>query len=140
LIDRQGGWRLFRTGTEEFMKCALDFIDITAVLQYRGNDEALLGVRDWVAAELASGKIFPAAPFLPRYEATYVQDPELNISGIQFALKAAGFDTGAIDGKWGRRTQSALEAFQKAEGLKPDGQAGFRTLKQLTEYLILIEE
>lgn len=68
--------------------CALDFIDITAVLHYRGKDPGLLGVRDWVQNELASKKIFPAAPFLPRYEAAYVQDPEVNLSAIRHYLDA----------------------------------------------------
>jgi Ni,Fe-hydrogenase I large subunit len=68
--------------------CALDFIDITAVLDYRGSDPGLNGVRDWVASELASRRIFPAAPFLPRYEADYLQDREINHSAIRHYLDA----------------------------------------------------
>jgi len=68
--------------------CSLDFIDITAVLGYRGSDPALSGVRDWVRNELASGKVFPAAPFLPRYEAAYVENPDLNLSAIKNYLDA----------------------------------------------------
>lgn len=68
--------------------CALDFIDITAVLEYRGNDQALLQVKSWVQHELANNKVFPAAPFLPRYEATYCSDHEVNISGIKGYLDA----------------------------------------------------
>ncbi len=68
--------------------CALDFIDITAVLNYKGSDPALIGVRDWVVSELGSNKIFPAAPFLPRYEADYVQDRDLNLTGIRHYLDA----------------------------------------------------
>ena len=45
---------------------ALDFIDIAAVLEYKGNDRDLLTVKSWVQSELKSGKIFPAAPFFPR--------------------------------------------------------------------------
>lgn len=68
--------------------CALDFIDITAVLDYKGSDPGLSGVRDWVASELVSNKIFPAAPFLPRYEADYLQDRELNHTAIRHYLDA----------------------------------------------------
>jgi Ni,Fe-hydrogenase I large subunit len=68
--------------------CALDFIDVTAVLDYKGSDAALIGVRDWVASELGSKKIFPAAPFLPRYEAEYVKNRELNLTGIRHYLEA----------------------------------------------------
>lgn len=67
---------------------ALDFIDITAVLDYKGSDPGLLGVRDWVASELRSNKIFPAAPFLPRYEADYLPDRELNHTAIKHYLDA----------------------------------------------------
>ncbi|WP_430754938.1 nickel-dependent hydrogenase large subunit [Magnetovirga frankeli] len=68
--------------------CALDFIDITAVLRYQGRDAALSGLRDWVRKELASGKVFPAAPFLPRYQAVYVENPEVNISAIKSYVDA----------------------------------------------------
>ena len=68
--------------------CALDFIDVTAVLDYKGSDPGLVGVRDWVASELVSKKIFPAAPFLPRYEADYLQDRELNHTAIRHYLDA----------------------------------------------------
>ena len=44
---------------------ALDFVDITAVAGYSGQDPLLAGVRDWVKAELASKSLHPAAPFLP---------------------------------------------------------------------------
>ncbi|CAK0770496.1 Hydrogenase [Gammaproteobacteria bacterium] len=68
--------------------CALDFIDIAAVLNYQGSDAALLKVRDWVAGETKSAKVFPAAPFLPRYEAAYSTNQELNFSAIRHYLQA----------------------------------------------------
>lgn len=48
---------------------ALDFINIEAVLAYKGADPVLITVRDWVRAELGSTRIFPGSPFLPRYRA-----------------------------------------------------------------------
>lgn len=71
-----------------YILCALDFIDITAILQYEDKDEALLELKKWVQNELKSGKIFPAAPFLPRYEAAYAKDTELNITAIKHYLDA----------------------------------------------------
>lgn len=67
---------------------ALDFIDITAILKYQGRDESLLGLKAWVKNELKSGKIFPAAPFLPRYKAYYASDVDLNITAIKHYLEA----------------------------------------------------
>lgn len=68
--------------------CSLDFIDVTAVLEYQGSDPGLSTLKEWVKAELRSNKIFPAAPFLPRYQAAYLQDRELNISAIKNYLDA----------------------------------------------------
>lgn len=43
---------------------------------------------------------------------------------IQHALARRGFDPGTIDGIWGRRTESAVRAFQQAKGLLVDGIVG----------------
>ena len=71
-----------------YILSALDFIDITAILEYQGKDSALLGLKAWVQTELKSGKIFPVAPFLPRYKAAYAADTELNIGAIKHYLDA----------------------------------------------------
>lgn len=68
--------------------CSLDFIDIAAVLDYKGSDPGMNTVRDWAAKELKSNKVFPAAPFFPRYEADYLRDPDLNHSAIRHYLDA----------------------------------------------------
>jgi putative chitinase len=46
------------------------------------------------------------------------------VERLQVALKAAGFNPGAIDGRFGPATEAALVAFQRAHGLLPDGIAG----------------
>lgn len=68
-----------------------------------------------------------------------VIDGEINIAAIQRALKESGFDPGRLDGKLGRRTQSAVKAFQHHAGLKDDGKIGFKTLWELADYLPLRE-
>lgn len=55
---------------------------------------------------------------------------------IQTALKNAGFYTGAIDGKIGPKTKSAVQEFQKAKGLKVDGKVGPKTWAELERYLL----
>jgi Ni,Fe-hydrogenase I large subunit len=83
-----GAYRLQDYILHFYVLSALDFIDITAILKYQGKDEAMLGLKAWVQNELNSGKIFPAAPFLPRYEAIYAKDTELNITAIKHYLDA----------------------------------------------------
>ncbi len=62
---------------------ALDFVDITGILNYSGKDKFLQGIKAWVQQEINSNSLFPAAPFLPRYEGRYIQDPEVNITALR---------------------------------------------------------
>ncbi|MEW6238606.1 MAG: nickel-dependent hydrogenase large subunit [Candidatus Omnitrophota bacterium] len=68
--------------------CALDFIDIAAIANYQGKDAVLVSLKDWVTHQLESKALYPAAPFLPRYDAQYVSDAEINISAIKHYLEA----------------------------------------------------
>ena len=51
---------------------------------------------------------------------------------IQKALKRAGFLAGPVDGDFGPGTVRAVELFQKAHGLQPDGMVNLPTCKKLT--------
>ncbi len=53
---------------------------------------------------------------------------------IQTTLKNAGFYSGVIDGKIGRKTKEAIKEFQKANGLKADGTVGKQTWAKLQKY------
>ena len=55
------------------------------------------------------------------------------IRHIQSALKKAGFYQGNMDGKMGPLTRKAVEDFQKANNLKPDGLVGAGTWKELNK-------
>lgn len=46
---------------------------------------------------------------------------EAHLVTLQEGLTALGFDTGAADGVFGRRTRNALREYQKARGLSADG-------------------
>ncbi len=60
-------------------------------------------------------------------------EPVEELRGIQSRLNNLGFDSGPQDGKLGEWTRSAIEAFQKAYGLKMDGIAGRQTKAKLSE-------
>ena len=50
-----------------------------------------------------------------------------DVRAVQQALKDAGFDPGAIDGKYGPKTAKAVKAYQKAMKIKVDGIVGPQT-------------
>jgi hydrogenase large subunit len=54
---------------------ALDYVDVTAVANYSGNDPALNALKAKIVSLVKAGDVYP---FLPRYESgDYVSDPEL---------------------------------------------------------------
>ena len=50
---------------------------------------------------------------------------------LQKFLKWAGFDCGEVDGKFGERTKTAVEGFQKGTGLAVDGVVGSKTIDKM---------
>ncbi len=74
--------------THFYLLCGLDFVDIAQVTTYTGRDPALVGLRDWAKAQLASGTVNPVGPFLPQYPAQLIRDPALNIGVIKHYLDA----------------------------------------------------
>lgn len=58
-----------------------------------------------------------------------------SIKQIQTALKNAGYYLGSVDGRPGKQTREAIQAFQKANNLKPDGKVGKETWNLLKKYL-----
>lgn len=67
------------------------------------------------------------------------KDNLLRVSGVtptelQKTLLRAGFDPGAVDGRLGKKTRSAVKAFQKKHHLTADGVVGEKTWKALRAY------
>ena len=52
---------------------------------------------------------------------------------MQTLLREAGFYTGAMDGIYGARTQSAVRLYQRARGMRVDGYIDRRLALRLTE-------
>jgi len=73
---------------------ALDFVDITSILKYKGSDEGMLRIKKWADNELKikNGRIdqiTAVGPFLPRYEGDfYVKDTDTNLDLIAGYVKA----------------------------------------------------
>lgn len=49
---------------------------------------------------------------------------DVRVHAVQLALSRLGYYTGALDGEYGKKTAEAMKAFQRANGLDPDGSAG----------------
>jgi peptidoglycan hydrolase-like protein with peptidoglycan-binding domain len=69
-----------------------------------------------------------AAAALPATAAAYT-NPQ--IPGLQVALRAHGYDIGAVDGIVGPRTAAAVRRFQRRNGIHADGLAGPQTRAKL---------
>lgn len=65
----------------------------------------------------------PACPGADLLEYIYSHRPYqfMSVMEKQMALSRLGYYGGRTDGVWGTRSKSALVAFQRVEGLKPDG-------------------
>jgi peptidoglycan hydrolase-like protein with peptidoglycan-binding domain len=51
-----------------------------------------------------------------------------SVRALQARLGTLGFYSGPVDGVWGQGTQAAIENFQRARGLQPDGLLGPATV------------
>jgi membrane-bound lytic murein transglycosylase B len=93
----------------------LVFDNFKTILKYNNAGPYALAICTLAARLRGNGQI--KAPW-PRDEQPLSADER---SAFQTALKALGFDPGAIDGVLGRGTRAALRAYQKAHGLVADG-------------------
>jgi hypothetical protein len=81
------------------------------------------------AAACAGLVVFPAHAGLTCYDsASY--SPNF-VSAVQETLSKQGFEAGRADGKWGRKTERAVEAYQRSKRLLPTGQINAPTLRAL---------
>ncbi|MFZ5773967.1 MAG: nickel-dependent hydrogenase large subunit [Thermodesulfobacteriota bacterium] len=114
---------------------ALDFVDVTAILQYKGKDADLLKVKQWVQLELGRGKAFPAAPFLPRLAGKYIADTEINIGALKHYLEAI-----ELQKKANRAAAIFGGKFPHSTGIFPGGCTQEARIDHIVAYQSLITE
>ncbi len=131
----QGANHLYDYLLHFYQLAALDFVDITAILKYQGKDPELTKVKNWVKAELASGKPFPAAPFLPRLSGNYIANTELNIGAIKHYLDAL-----EIERKANQASAIFGGKFPHATAIFPTGCTQKPRIDLITTYVSLIQE
>lgn len=96
--------------------------------QIQEKDQEISNLKDALAASIQEKEVLERKMGME-------QKSRPTVKQIQTALKNAGFDPGAIDGKMGKQTKDAIKAFQKANGLVVDGRAGRLTWEILGKYL-----
>lgn len=84
----QGANHLFDYLLHFYQLSALDFVDVTAILEYTGSDSDLTALKDWVKAETDSKSSFPIAPFLPRLSGRYMSDANANCNALKHYIES----------------------------------------------------
>ena len=74
--------------THFYLLSGLDFVDLAQITTYTGRDPALVNLRDWAKAQLASSTVNPVGPFLPQFSTQLISDPALNLGVIKHYLDA----------------------------------------------------
>ncbi len=131
----QGANHLYDYLLHFYQLCALDFVDVTAVTKYAGKDSELVKLREWIKAELASGRKYPAAPFLPRLSGKYIEDPEINIGALKNYLEAM-----EIQKKANQASAIFGGKFPHATAIFPGGCSQDATIDLIVSYQSLIKE
>ncbi|OGR08433.1 MAG: cytochrome B [Deltaproteobacteria bacterium RIFOXYD12_FULL_50_9] len=131
----QGANHLYDYLLQFYQLSALDFVDVTAILKYQGADPDLVKIRNWVKAELASGKPYPAAPFLPRLSGRYIANAEINIGALKHYVEAMELQKKA-------NSASAIFGgkFPHATAIFPGGCTQDARIDLITNYQALIQE
>lgn len=90
-------------------------------------------LRKEVKAYLVSKEGKEATPVIPGIERPTLRKGDFNeyVGELQLALRKVGFDQGAADQIFGENTRIKVYAFQKANGLTPDGVVGINTWMKL---------
>lgn len=101
------------------------FANFAVIERYNPADAYVIAVGH-LADRIAGGP--PIAASWPREDRALTLDERRE---LQERLTRAGFSTDGVDGKVGPNTIAAVRAFQRAEGLVPDGYASLEILSRL---------
>lgn len=129
----QGANHLYDYLLHFYQLSALDFVDVTAILKYKGSDSDLSILRDWVKSELSSNSPFPAAPFLPKLSGKYISDAEVNIGALKHYIESL-----EIQKKANKASAIFGGKFPHATAIFPGGCIQNPTIDHIVSYRSLI--
>jgi Ni,Fe-hydrogenase I large subunit len=114
---------------------ALDYVDVTAILSYTGNDPGLNKVKAWAKTEVDSGRPTGVSPFLPRLKGDYITNADVNISALAHYLTALDIT---------RKSQEMLSIFggrmPHEIAVMPGGVCERPTVDKMTSFLYRLKE
>ena len=131
----QGANHLYDYLLHFYQLSALDFVDVTAILKYKGTDSDLTALGDWVKAETGSKSPFPAAPFLPRLSGRYISDAQTNILALKHYIESL-----EIQKKANKASAIFGGKFPHATAIFPGGCTQEPDIDHIASYRSLIRE
>lgn len=119
---------------------ALDYLDVTAVANYKGNDPALLGVKDKVVNLVMAKDTYPLTPRYEPDEFT-LSDPEIVTSAVAHYLQALEIRRLAHEmmALWGGRVPFFQNVVAGGVGIRPTVSRIFETQWRLEKVADFIE-
>ena len=103
-------------------------IDHDSLVEAKGRDDGV------VISSVGNWDRYGRPPFFEGGRNLKLTTPRMrgeDVRTLQRALNDAGYDAGAADGIYGKKTERAVKRFQKDNGLVVDGIAGKRTFEAL---------
>lgn len=88
-------------------------------------------------APAPEGTGLPTTMLPAKGEDAITSNRNYRVIDLQKALKNAGMDVGAIDGKMGPKTKKAIRDFQRTHNLVVDGIVGVKTWERLKPFLTI---
>lgn len=104
-------------------------------VQLKQKDAEIARLREALNSEISERQTLVERFQTAKVDAKTSRESSPSVKQIQIALKNAGYSPGTIDGKMGKKTKSAIRAFQRSNDLKVDGKVGKRTWRILKKYL-----
>jgi hydrogenase large subunit len=114
---------------------ALDYVDVTKVAKYEGNNPTLVSVSDFIARALDAGDMTMLGPFWPRYEGDYRLSDEVDQAAVAHYVQALDM----------RRLAHEMSAIFSGKmphnvGIVPGGATETPTVDKIANYLWKLQQ